>query len=488
MTSSQEEYVSETFAKCSLPLFVKLAFDEVFRWKSYSSEDECVLQATVRAAIASVFEKLEYRHGQLLVSHALSYITQSKNGVSDLEMEDLLSLDDEVLNDVYQYWTPPSRRLPPLLWIRIKTELGSFIVSRGADGVRVNTWYHLQFFETARERYLSSAEHVTKISKSISEYFLGTWEGRDKPYVDKNGNQLANRLVAKQPLVFTNSEDSVYNLRKFSELPHALVGARMLECLKGDVLCNYEWLFTKLRATSFRDVINDFHAACEVFPDDDELVLVLETLQLSTTALSQDPTQLASQLVGRLLDHLETPGNEDMLNVRRLVLEQAHQPKQTALVPDRVCLTPPGGPIKHTITAHTSFSSVYLTRDRKRIISASYDGTLKIFDPRFGHMIRSTEGVREMSKHFIIDITEEYGVTSGRAAIQVWKINTGQLLYEFPSDINISPITLLNNDVVALVDGSVEVFNFRTGKRERSFDDPRLVKLFFGFGIFVVSK
>mgnify|MGYP002804446735 FL=1 len=102
MTSSQKHYVTETFKKCSLPLFVKLAFDEVLRWKSYSSEDECVLRTTVRAAIASVFEKLEYRHGKLLVSHALSYITQSRNGISDLEMEDLLSLDDVVLNDIYQ--------------------------------------------------------------------------------------------------------------------------------------------------------------------------------------------------------------------------------------------------------------------------------------------------------------------------------------------------------------------------------------------------
>ena len=204
MTSSQKQYAVETFAKCSLPLFVKLTFDEVFRWKSYSSEDECVLQETVRAATASVFEKLEYRHGQLLVSHALSYITQSKHGVSDLEMEDLLSLDEEVLNDVYQYWTPPLRRLPPLLWIRIKTELGSYIVSRGADGVRVNTWYHRQFVETARERYLSCAEHVAKISKSIGEYFLDTWSAHAKPYLDKNGNHLeADRLVAKQPLVFT---------------------------------------------------------------------------------------------------------------------------------------------------------------------------------------------------------------------------------------------------------------------------------------------
>ena len=102
MTLSQKYYVTKAFEKCSLPLFVKLAFDEVLRWKSYCSKDECVLQATVRAAIASVFEKLEHRHGKLLVSHALSYITQSKNGISDLEMEDLLSLDDVVLNDVYQ--------------------------------------------------------------------------------------------------------------------------------------------------------------------------------------------------------------------------------------------------------------------------------------------------------------------------------------------------------------------------------------------------
>ena len=102
MTTSQKRYVTDIFAKCSLPLFVKLAFDVVFQWKSYSSEDECVLQTTVRGAIASVFQKLEYRHGQLLVGHALSYITRSKNGVTDSEMEDLLSLDDEVLSDVYQ--------------------------------------------------------------------------------------------------------------------------------------------------------------------------------------------------------------------------------------------------------------------------------------------------------------------------------------------------------------------------------------------------
>ena len=155
---------------------------------------------------------------------------------------------------------------------------------------------------------------MTKISKSLGEYFLGKWATRDKPYLDKNGNSFkADRLVAKQPLVFTsdqNSKKSIYNLRKFRELPHGLIGAGMLDCLKENVLCNYDWLFTKLCATSFRDVINDFHAASETFPDDEELVLVLEALQLSTKALTQDPSQLASQLVGRLLDKLKERGNE----------------------------------------------------------------------------------------------------------------------------------------------------------------------------------
>ena len=44
------------------------------------------------------------------VSHALSYLTASKNGLSDAELEDVLSLDDVVLNDVFIHWIPNTRR------------------------------------------------------------------------------------------------------------------------------------------------------------------------------------------------------------------------------------------------------------------------------------------------------------------------------------------------------------------------------------------
>ena len=94
-------------------------------------------------------------HGRVLVQHALAYITAAKNGLTETELEDILSCDDDVLEDVYQYWIPPIRRIPPLLWVRIRSDLASYLVDRGADDSRVVTWYHRQFTEAAQERYLS---------------------------------------------------------------------------------------------------------------------------------------------------------------------------------------------------------------------------------------------------------------------------------------------------------------------------------------------
>lgn len=44
----QESIVSKALQKCSLPIFIRVAFDEAIRWKSYSLPSETVLQETVR--------------------------------------------------------------------------------------------------------------------------------------------------------------------------------------------------------------------------------------------------------------------------------------------------------------------------------------------------------------------------------------------------------------------------------------------------------
>ena len=64
--------------------------------------------------------------------------------MDDGEIEDILSLDDDVLQDTYLYHLPPNDtmiRLPPLLWRRIHNQLKEYLTSRQADGKDVITWW-----------------------------------------------------------------------------------------------------------------------------------------------------------------------------------------------------------------------------------------------------------------------------------------------------------------------------------------------------------
>ena len=43
------------------------------------------------------------------VSRILGYLTAARQGLSDSEIMDLLSCDEEVLNEIFVYNTPPGR-------------------------------------------------------------------------------------------------------------------------------------------------------------------------------------------------------------------------------------------------------------------------------------------------------------------------------------------------------------------------------------------
>lgn len=373
LQSEQEKIVLEAFEKCPLPLYLKLSFDEACRWKSYTSPNDTKLAPTIKGIIHDLLDRVERLHGKVLVSQALTYITASRNGLTEPELEDILSLDDVVLNDVYQYWTPPIRRLPPLLWIRIRSDIGDYLIERGADGARVINWYHRQFIETARERYLGNEQAVVGIHSNMCDYFLGKWsDGVKKSFVDKSGNEMSmDRLVPKQPLMFDVNEDKpIFNLRMLSELPHHLLLSNQLEKLKQETLCNFEFLLTKVQASSVEALLQDFNAALALHPDDREFDLLNKCLSLSAHPLRQDPRQLSVQLMGRLYKHMK----KKELPFLKKVLEAAHSPSVPAFIPSQQCLTPAGGSLMHSLSNeefHGGIEYVNFTNDSKTIVTCN---------------------------------------------------------------------------------------------------------------------
>jgi hypothetical protein len=74
-------------------------------------------------------------------------------------MVDLLSVDDEILNDVYAFAEAKLSqggdiskwRVPGHVWVRIRSELDGLVVNRQGNCLQ---WYHRQIVETAEARYV----------------------------------------------------------------------------------------------------------------------------------------------------------------------------------------------------------------------------------------------------------------------------------------------------------------------------------------------
>jgi len=59
VSNYQWRVVCNALAECSLPIFVKLVFAEICRWKSYSKAQDTQLAASVMDSIFKLFERIE---------------------------------------------------------------------------------------------------------------------------------------------------------------------------------------------------------------------------------------------------------------------------------------------------------------------------------------------------------------------------------------------------------------------------------------------
>eukprot|EP00301_Raphidiophrys_heterophryoidea_P023519 c7378_g1_i1.p1 GENE.c7378_g1_i1~~c7378_g1_i1.p1 ORF type:complete len:2037 (-),score=525.73 c7378_g1_i1:323-5599(-) len=236
LTDEQCALVMQAYSSCPLPLYLRIVFQMTLGWASSTvpaphEPNTALFAPSIPLLLRDLFDGLCRIHGKILVHHALGYLTLARHGLSRAELEDILSLDDEVLNDVFEWWTPPIRRIPGLLVTRLLSEVESFLVTQGADGgVPVLSWYHREFKVASKQAFLSDPAQAQKLSNNLAEYFGNTWGMRAKPYVGRKGDQgCADRKITPQELVISDSTTSLnkkFNQRRVSELPSALIGAK----------------------------------------------------------------------------------------------------------------------------------------------------------------------------------------------------------------------------------------------------------------------
>ncbi|XP_071100167.1 uncharacterized protein [Haliotis cracherodii] len=466
LTQHQMDVVLDAFAKAPTPLFLKMAYRESQTWTSYMISEMVKIPETVKKIATIKFGRLERDHGEALVKRALGYITAARNGITSNEMEDVLSLDDAVMDEVAGQFNLSRRRLPPLVWARLKMDLSEYVMECLGDNMKTLCWSHVQFADAADDRYLQQKDKAPSYHKAFAEYFMGIWVGKPKPYSGSDRGVL--RFVSDQPLFYEPEEslhdgsDRVYNLRKINELPHHLVRSQQMELLKNETLCNFEWVLAKLCGTSLRAVLEEYSSVLLQEPNDTELKILSDTLHLSGVALQKEPRQLASQMIGRLngiiaRDLPRTAADRKRYPYLHTFVAQAQSSTLPSLIPSVDCLTEPGGILFDLLSGHTDpITALALTSDGMRALTTSEDCTMKLWDIRTGRVAKTLEGMSPNVSTIKTGMNNALAITTEGTVIKIWSLNSGICVHVLDEFVDPANITVASDGrvLVALFDGS----------------------------------
>jgi NACHT domain- and WD repeat-containing protein len=129
-------------AKEIYPLHVKLIFDISSKWLFTDEVTEDFLKCVnIKDTIKYLFKNFENQFGETLFSRCVFYITIFEyRGISESELQDILSIDDDVLNSIFKTYHPLVRRFPLALWLNIKYELKIYLIEHEIDGVVTFSW------------------------------------------------------------------------------------------------------------------------------------------------------------------------------------------------------------------------------------------------------------------------------------------------------------------------------------------------------------
>ncbi len=417
LTEVQRGDILAKFKQCGgLPLYLKLAFEEAHRWRSFDglplqSDQLPGLSADIPGILHDLFWRLEQEsnHGHKLVAKTLGYLAAARNGLSEDEILDVLWADPDVQADFFRR-SPKSpqdiKALPVVIWSRLYLDLEPYLAWRQADGTELLGFYHRQLSEAVHSVYLTKESHA-----GLSAYYI------------------------TQPLN-VGEKGGMPNLRKLSEMVYQQVHAGQTALVEQS-LFDFNYIQVKLVGHGVKELIDDYKLVPEVGMDNETekaLTLLQDTLRLSRHVLEKDPSQLPCQLTGRLLgiaDH----------NLIAL-LEQVHREiKRPWLRPIKSCFDPPGGSIFQTLEDNQDrIEDFWVTKDGRWAITNTDQRTSKVWDLEKGECILTRRSIYTISEDGRYAISSSpYHNEEVDYPLDVWDLEIGEIIHTL--DYHIHPVS-----------------------------------------------
>lgn len=223
---------------------------------------------------------------------------------------------------------------------------------------------------------------------------------------------------------------------------------------------DYGWLQAKLDRLGVQALLADFRLSA--LPADDVTLKLSRALEQGVYVLAQDPTQLATQLLGRLLC-------DDSREIQKLVTQASKQRRGPRLLPLTASLRQEDT-LLYTLVGHTEgVTGVALTPDGSRAISYSSDNTLRVWDLARGQELRTLTGhTGEVTGVAVTPDSSRAISYSDDKTLKVWDLASGRELHTFVGHTDkISGVAVIANGNQALSsswDKTLKVWDLASGK------------------------
>ncbi|XP_008284935.1 leucine-rich repeat and WD repeat-containing protein KIAA1239 [Stegastes partitus] len=318
VTSGQQALVNQALTSCCLPLYARLLHAHASLWHSDSDVTESSLPDGIHSSISFLLDHLEQIHGSTLMARAVSYLTLSRTGLSEVELVDLLSSQDEVLAEHVcpSEGAQSKMRIPQVDVERLLLDLKGFLMKRKVADSQVLFWVSRHFKLVVAKRYLGSHEVRRKIHSEMVDYFSGRWAcGSEEPLLVNQTSRLnkalnvdTDRQPTSQPFVFPSSKDvGRVNMRKVLELPYHLEQSGRWEELEQGLLMSLGFHQAMVQAGLLGDLVAMLEPDEGSFPYQflRERLLLASTLKSSACFLQSSPLQLLTVMETSLLPYLD---------------------------------------------------------------------------------------------------------------------------------------------------------------------------------------
>jgi WD40 repeat protein len=183
------------------------------------------------------------------------------------------------------------------------------------------------------------------------------------------------------------------------------------------LLADLRWMQAKLDACGVTALLTDYEWFASSY---DNAKMLQEALRLSAYVVSDDRTQLAGQLLGRLPFGLSAA-----IDLLRTQIDQfARKP---CLKPLRRLLTPPGGALMFTLASHTArVRTLALSPNGETALSASDDHTIKVWDLHKGTLEKTLTGHSDSIRAIALLPGAERLVSAGDDhTLRIWNLSSG---------------------------------------------------------------